>query len=130
MSVSATGSFKAGVCGGQAVAQLACSRFSETFVGTPSTGDKTLSSLQHVETIFGGPQMHFAAQGDVGLHRGAEGIHMAVRVFEGKDIVALRERAKVGIVLQIAFGHIAVERLAAALVGEEKIFRESVRLVP
>ena len=115
---------------GQAVAQLARAGFSETLIRTPSAGGKALRGLQHVETIFGGAQMHFAAQRDVGLHGGTEGIHVAVGVFEGKHVVALRKRAKVGVVLQIALGHVAVERLAAALVGEKKIFGESVRLVP
>ena len=74
--------------------------------------------------------MFLAAKRDVCLHRGTEGVDVTVRVLEGEHVVAFRERIEVGVVFKILFCHIAIERFAAALIGEKKIFRQSVRLIP
>ena len=48
---------------------------------------------------------------------------MAVGVLKGENVIACGEGVEVGLVFQVALGHVAVERLAAALIGEKQIFR-------
>ena len=74
--------------------------------------------------------MFLAAKRDVCLHRGTEGFDVTVRVLEREHVVAFRERIEVGVVLQIALGHFAVKHIAAALVSEEEILRQSIGFVP
>ena len=51
-------------------------------------------------------------------------------MFEGEYVVSFRKRTKVRVVFKELLGHVAVKRLATALVGEEKILGESVGFVP
>ena len=74
--------------------------------------------------------MLFASQRDVGLHRRAEGVDVAISVFKGKHIVALRKRIEIGIVLEVLLRHVPIKGLATALVGQEKILRKGVGFVP
>ena len=55
---------------------------------------------------------------------------MAVGVLKGENVIACGEGVEVGLVFQVALGHVAVERLAAALIGEKQIFRQGVGFVP
>ena len=55
---------------------------------------------------------------------------MAVCVFEGQHVVAFGKRIEVSIILKIFLRHVAVKSIAAALIGEEEIFWQSVGLVP
>ena len=126
MSIGATWGFEAGMCGRQTISELPTARLSERLVRTPSTRGEALRGLKHVETIFCGPQMHFAAQCNVGLHGGTERVHVAVGVLEGKHIVTFGKRAKVSVVFEIALRHVPIEALATALIGEKKIFGERI----
>jgi hypothetical protein len=46
---------------------------------------------------------------------------MTVSVLEGQDVVALRQRVEVGVVLEESYGQVAIERLSTTLIGEEKV---------
>src|SRR5579864_9327170 len=114
----------------QAVAELACSRLSERFVRSPATRGKALGRLQHLESVSRGTQMLLTSERDVCLHGRTEGVDVTVCVFEREHVVALGERAEVCVVFEKLLRHVAVEGFSAALVRQEKILRQSVRLVP
>src|SRR5215469_14047031 len=114
----------------ETVAELSGSRFTEAFVGTPASGRKALGSDEHFKTVPSRPQMLFASQGDIRLHRRTEGVHMAIGVFERQNVVALGQRVEIGVIFQILFRHLPIEDISAALVSKEQVLGQSVGLVP
>ena len=55
---------------------------------------------------------------------------MTVGVLEGKYIVALRQRIEIGVIFEELLSHVAIKRLAAALVSKEQILRQSIGFIP
>jgi len=98
-----------------AVGSLVVTRsgFAKGFIRSPPTGCEALCFCQHFETILGSPQVLFASQCYVSLHRRAQGVYVAVRVFEGQYVVAFGERVEVGVILKIFLRTLAVEGVAA-----------------
>src|SRR5579863_3773109 len=130
MAVGAARGFKAGMRGRQTVAELTAAGLSERLIWPPASRSKALCFHQHLEPVPGGAQMLFASQRDIGLHSGTEGIHMTVGVFEGQHVVAFGEGIEVGVVFEVLLGNVAIESLAAALIGEKEVFGQSVGFVP
>ena len=102
---------------------------SQLFIRAPAASHKTLL-LQHRKGVFDCSQMHCAAADHVGLHAGAQCIHIAVRMLTGKNVLVTREWFEVGLVIQVINGHLPVAIACASLVGQKQVLGHRVRLVP
>ena len=99
-----------GLC--HAGADFAAARNAEELIRAPAAGGKALCRAQKIKTVFRGAEMLRVAQYQVGLHRGAEGVHVAVGVLAGQNIFTARERIEVEIVFDEAAGQFAIARAA------------------
>src|SRR5882672_10042469 len=73
--------------------------------------------------------MHFAAEGQVRLHRRAQRVDMAIGVSSCHSIVSFGERAIIKI-SKILLSQLAIALSGTTLISEEKIFCIGVGLIP
>src|SRR3984957_7687538 len=74
--------------------------------------------------------MHGASVYQISLHRGSQGVQMAVGVKTGKDVVPFSQRGKVVLVLQEALGQRSIAGIAAAEIRDVKVFWKGIGFVP
>jgi hypothetical protein len=130
VSIGAAGGFEAGVGIGEAGAVVAGTGNAEGFVGSPAAGRIALGVADEGESVAGGAEMLFAAEDEVRLGGGAEGVDVTVGVLAGEDVAALGKRVEVVAILEEAFCEGEIAGIAGAVVSEEEIFGEGVALVP
>src|SRR5437868_7687340 len=128
MRVGAARCFKAGVRFGQTFRHFWAVSGPKSLVRAPAPGNKALRS-QHVKPVLCCAQVLFASESEIGLHRGAKRIYMAVRMSGRKRIFSGRERPKKRIV-KIADSSFLVSLTRSTLVCDELIFRNRIGLIP
>src|SRR5208282_5455370 len=129
MSVGSARSLKTGMSFIQALAQPSLARFDQALIRSPAAGGVALLG-QHGEAIARRAQMLFAAQREISLNGGTEGVDVAVGMLAREYVDSFRQWIEVSVVFEETRGHLAIENLPTALIGEEEIFGQSVALIP
>src|SRR5215475_11421026 len=128
VGVGPTRSFEAVMRVRKACEDIIAIRSAKKFIGSPPAGCEALCQ-QKCEGIGRGAKMLFTAKGKVGLHGGAQRIHVAVSMAAGK-VAAIFGKWIVVNVVEIVFGERFVTVSRAALIGKEEVFGDGVGLVP
>jgi len=108
VAIGAAGRLEAGMRFAEAGADLTTARNAEQLIRSPSAGGEALRGTQKKSKPFSrGAEMLGIAQHQIGLHGGAEGIHVAVSVFAGQNVFAAGKWIEVKIVLNETGGEFA-----------------------
>ena len=129
MSVGAARRLEVMVGVGEAVVERVAVRTAEHFVGTPAAGDVALR-LQHGEAVFRRAQMLFAARREIGHHRRAQRVHIAVGVTAVQHMLVPRQWIEPGLVIQIPAPETGIARAGAAFRCQEHVLGQGVGFVP
>src|SRR5579864_4401366 len=128
VSIGTTRRLEAGMGFIQAVGEVGAAGSTKQLVWTPTACREALGQ-QDVKAILRRPQIFLVAQGQISLHRRRKRIHVTVGVLTSKSIFAFGEWAE-KIVVQITSAEFLVVLAGAALVRDELILRNRVRLIP
>src|ERR1700691_5688783 len=130
MAVRTARGLEAGVGSDKALAYIPATRLAEGFIRSPTASGKALRGANELESVLRRSQMHGAAIDQISLNCGTKRIEMAVGMKAGKDVISFGEGDKVVLILEESLRQLTIAQIAAAQVGEIKVFWKGVSFVP